>query len=413
MKEPAINHKARSFVNEIVRKWINNPAASGILIFLAAVAAMAVENSPWSIYYDSFLNIPVVVQFSEIKIAKPLLLWINDGLMAVFFLLVGLELKREFLEGQLSQPANVILPVVGAIGGIALPAVIYVLINLSNPAALEGWAIPTATDIAFALGILALLGKRVPVALKLFLLTIAIIDDLAAIIIIAVFYTSDLSTTSLIIAGGALLVLFAMNRFRVKGLSGYILVGIILWVAVLKSGVHATLAGVALAMVIPLKGHSEESSPLRQLEHDLHHFVGFVILPVFALANAGVSLEGISPSILLEPVPLGIGLGLLVGKQVGVFGFVWMASKSGLAKKPDGFSWGQLYGVALLCGVGFTMSLFISSLAFEHSGASMVSGVPAAESSRLGILTGSLISGILGYLVLHMTLRRRERSGHP
>ncbi len=374
---------------------------------------MAVENSPWSVHYDSLLNIPVAVQFADLLIAKPLLLWINDGLMAVFFLLVGLELKREFLEGQLSQPANIILPVVGAIGGIALPAGIYVLTNLSDPVALEGWAIPTATDIAFALGILALLGKRVPAPLKLFLLAVAIIDDLVAIMIIALFYTSDLSTGSLAIAGGALLILLAMNRLKVKGLSGYMLIGFILWVAVLKSGVHATLAGVVIAMAIPLKGDSGKPSPLRQLEHDLHHVVGFVILPVFAFANAGVSLKGISPSILLEPVPLGIGIGLFVGKQLGVFGSVWVASKTGLAKKPGGFTWGQLYGVALLCGVGFTMSLFISSLAFEHSSASMVSGVPAAASARLGILTGSLLSGVLGYIVLRISLHHRDKTGSP
>ena len=395
-------------MNATVKKWLHNPAASGVFIFLAAVAAMAVENSSWSALYDSFLNIPVAMQFGELKIAKPLLLWINDGLMAVFFLLVGLELKREFLEGQLAQPANVILPVVGAVGGIALPAGIYAAINHSDPVALEGWAIPTATDIAFALGILALLGKRVPASLKLFLLTLAIIDDLVAIIIIALFYTSDLSTGSLTVAGGALFVLAAMNRLGIKGIAGYVLVGAVLWVAVLKSGVHATLAGVALAMAIPSKGDPGEPAPLHQLEHDLHHVVGLGILPLFAFANSGVSLEGLSPAVLLDPVPLGIALGLFAGKQVGVFGFVLAAIKTGLTKKPDGLTWSQLYGVALLCGVGFTMSLFIGSLAFEHSGASAVSGVPAAGSARLGILSGSIISGVFGYLVLLFSLPRQK-----
>ncbi|MEG3640109.1 Na+/H+ antiporter NhaA [Magnetococcus sp. PR-3] len=391
-------------MNAKIKQMLHNPAASGILIFLAAMAAMVVENSAWHIHYDSFLNIPVAVQFSDLKIAKPLLLWINDGLMAVFFLLVGLELKREFLEGELAHPSNVILPVIGAIGGIVLPAGIYILLNQGNASALEGWAIPTATDIAFALGILALLGKRVPAALKLFLLTLAIIDDLAAIVIIALFYTSDLSINSLIVSGSALTLLFLMNRLGVKGVASYILVGLVLWVAVLKSGVHATLAGVALGMVIPLKGDPGEPSPLHQLEHDLHHVVGLGILPLFAFANAGVSLHGLNPSVLLEPVPLGIALGLFMGKQIGVFGFVWIAIKSGFTKLPPGFTWGQLYGVALLCGVGFTMSLFISSLAFEHSGVTVISGVPDVGSARLGILIGSIISGLLGYILLRLSL---------
>nr|CRH07123.1 Na(+)/H(+) antiporter nhaA 2 [Candidatus Magnetococcus massalia] len=392
-------------MNALIRQWLHNPATSGILIFLAAVAAMVVENSSLKDLYDGFLNIPVAVQFGALKIAKPLLLWINDGLMAVFFLLVGLELKREFVEGELSEPANVILPVVGAMGGIALPASIYLLINRGDAAAMEGWAIPTATDIAFALGILALLGKRVPVAIKLFLLTLAIIDDLAAIIIIALFYTSDLSMGSLYMASGALTLLALMNLFGVRAISSYAIIGTILWVAVLKSGVHATLAGVAVAMAIPLNKDEQGHSPAYQMEHDLHHMVGLFILPLFAFANAGVSLAGLSPTVLLEPVPLGIALGLIMGKQLGVFGFVWLAIKMRLAKLPEGFNWRQLYGVALLCGVGFTMSLFISSLAFEHSGAAAVSGVPEAGHARLGILAGSTLSGLLGYLVLRWSLK--------
>nr|VFK12389.1 MAG: sodium/proton antiporter, NhaA family (TC 2.A.33.1.1) [Candidatus Kentron sp. LPFa] len=388
-----------------ITRFLQNPAASGILIFLAAVAAMLVENSPLDGFYDGFLNIPVAVQFGALRIEKPLLFWINDGLMAVFFCLVGLELKREFLAGQLSHPANVILPIIGAIGGIAVPAAIYTLINRGDPSALEGWAIPTATDIAFALGILALLGKRVPAQLKLFLLTLAIIDDLAAIIIIATFYTNDLAMGFLSLAAGSLILLAVMNRWGVRFISAYVLVGVVLWVAVLKSGVHATLAGVVIAMAIPLKGREGQPSLLHQLEHDLRHVVGLCILPLFAFANAGIPLAGLSLDVLLEPIPLGIAAGLFIGKQLGVFSFVWLGIKTGLARKPAHFSWARLYGVALLCGVGFTMSLFISSLAFEHAETAIVSGAPEAGSARLGIFVGSLLSGVLGYLVLFFSSR--------
>ncbi|MBF0624912.1 MAG: Na+/H+ antiporter NhaA [Magnetococcales bacterium] len=391
-------------MHTLVRRWLQNPAASGILIFVAAMAALLVQNSPWKPLYDGLLDMPVALQFGAFIIAKPLLLWINDGLMAVFFLLVGLELKREFLEGQLAQPANVILPMIGALGGIAVPAALYILVNHGDPAAMTGWAIPTATDIAFALGILALLGKRVPPALKLFLLTLAIIDDLVAIVIIALFYTNDLAMGSLSVAAAALLLLILMNRIGIRGISGYVLVGLVLWVAVLKSGVHATLAGVVLAMAIPLQGNAGAPSPLHQLEHDLHDMVGLGILPLFAFANAGVSLAGLTPEVLLTPVPLGIALGLLLGKQWGVFGAVWLAIRFGLARKPENFTWPQLYGLALLCGVGFTMSLFISSLAFEHSGSTIVSAAPAAGHARLGILAGSAMAGLLGYLVLRFSL---------
>nr|VFK43050.1 MAG: sodium/proton antiporter, NhaA family (TC 2.A.33.1.1) [Candidatus Kentron sp. SD]VFK48196.1 MAG: sodium/proton antiporter, NhaA family (TC 2.A.33.1.1) [Candidatus Kentron sp. SD] len=390
--------------NRIVHT-MQNPAASGILIFLAAVAAMLVENSSLNELYDGLLNIPAGVQFGALEIQKPLLLWINDGLMAVFFFTIGMELKREFLAGKLSQPGNAILPIIGAIGGIVAPAGIYALFNHGDPSALEGWAIPTATDIAFAVGVLALLGKRVPVELKLFLLTLAIIDDLAAIIIIAMFYTADLAISSLVVALGAIMILTALNLSGVRSIPLYVLVGTVLWVAVLKSGVHATLSGVIVAMAIPLKGRAGEPSPLYQLEHDLHYLVTLGILPLFAFANAGVPLAGISLESLLQPVPLGIALGLVLGKQLGVYSFVWLSVKTGLAKKSSDFSWAQLYGVALLCGIGFTMSLFIGSLAFEHSGSAVVSGAPDAGSARLGILVGSLISGILGYLVLLASCR--------
>lgn len=387
----------------MILRWLHGPATSGIFIFLAAVAAMMVANSDWSHLYDGFLNIQVVVQFGALKIDKPFLLWINDGLMAIFFLQVGLELKREFLEGQLAKPANVILPAIGAVGGIMVPALIYAVINHADPAALQGWAIPTATDISFALGILALLGKRVPAALKLFLLTLAIIDDLVAIVIIALFYTSDLGMGAFTIAGGALSVLMIMNVMGHRGVAAYGLVGVVLWVALLKSGVHATLAGVVIAMAIPLKGAEGTPSPLHQLETDLHFLVALAILPLFAFANAGISLAGLSPSVMLQPVPLGIFLGLFIGKQLGVFSFVWGSVRMGLVKKPESLAWWQLYGVAVLCGVGFTMSLFVSTLAFEH--AQVVASMPPdMGSARLGILVGSMTSGVLGWLLLLFVL---------
>ncbi|MBF0144032.1 MAG: Na+/H+ antiporter NhaA [Magnetococcales bacterium] len=396
-------------MRDLIRRWKLNPAASGTLIFLATMAAMFVENSPWSHQYDSFLNIPFSIQFGALIIAKPLLLWINDGLMAIFFFLVGLELKREFLEGHLSQPSNVALPLLGALGGIAVPAGIYTLVNSSDPVALEGWAIPTATDIAFALGILALLGNRVQPAAKLFLLTLAIIDDLAAIVIIAIFYTGDLGTGSLYAAGGAMLLLAIMNRVGVRSIAAYSLVGVVLWVSVLKSGVHATLAGVALAMAIPLFKGEGDLSPLRKLEHDLHDPVGLGILPLFAFANAGIPIDNFSPASLLDPIALGIALGLFLGKQLGVFGFVLLGVKSRLVRMPDTLTWPQFYGLALLCGVGFTMSLFIGSLAFEHSAAS---GSHSDGFARLGILSGSAISGLLGFLVLHFTLPKPLAASH-
>ncbi|MBF0587725.1 MAG: Na+/H+ antiporter NhaA [Magnetococcales bacterium] len=384
------------------------PAASGVLIILAATFAMIVENSQWSIHYDAFLNIPVTLRFSDLIIDKPLLFWINDGLMAIFFLLVGLELKREILTGKLSKTTDIILPVVAAVGGIVVPAALFWSFNHDNPSAMEVWAIPTATSIAFSLAILTLLGERVPSALKLFLLSVGIIGDLIILLIIAFIYTTNLSTLSLLMAGSALAILFIMNRMGVKTIAGYILVGFLLWVAVLKSGVHATLAGAAMAIAIPIQTETGELSPLSLMEQDLKHFVGLGILPLFAFANAGISLNGFSLSSVLDPVPLGIAVGLFLGKQLGVFGFVWIIVKSGLAQMPEGLSWQHLYGVALLCGVGFTMSLFISSLAFEHSGWSIISGTADAEIIRLGIFIGSTTSGVLGYLYLHNILPQKN-----
>jgi len=326
-------------------------------------------------------------------------LWINDGLMAVFFFLVGLEIKREILEGELSNRAQIVLPAAAALGGIAVPATIYAALNWGDAHAMQGWAIPTATDIAFALGVLSLFGNRVPAGLKVFLLTLAILDDFAAILIIALFYSGDIALPSLAIAVAALAALCALNRRNVNTLAPYLLVGAVLWTAVLKSGVHATLAGVALAMFIPLRVPAGEHAPLLRLERDLHPAVAFGILPLFAFANAGVALPDFSAATLLEPAPLGIAAGLLVGKQAGVFAMSWLTIRLGFAKLPDDTSWMMLYGVALLTGIGFTMSLFISSLAFEEG------GLGYAVNDRIGILAGSLASAACGYLVLQRAFR--------
>ncbi|MCB2262039.1 MAG: Na+/H+ antiporter NhaA [Candidatus Thiosymbion ectosymbiont of Robbea hypermnestra] len=378
-----------------LKEFMRLESASGILLIIAALLAMLVENSAAKGLYDALLGTPVEIRIGEFEIAKPLLLWINDGLMAIFFFLIGLEVKREFLAGELSDPARVILPIIAAIGGMAVPAAIYAYINWGDPVAMKGWAIPAATDIAFALGILALLGRRIPPTLKLFLMALAIIDDLGAIIIIAIFYTDDLSIYSLLPAVMAIAVLFLFNRRRVLGLVPYILIGLVLWAAVLKSGVHATLAGVVTALFIPCrKAPGETKTQLEKLEHDLHPSVVYGILPLFAFANAGIPIEAITLEYLLHPVPLGIAAGLFFGNQLGVFGLSWLAIRLGIAKMPQNATWLQLYGVSLLCGIGFTMSLFVGSLAFEQGGPDF------AIDDRVGILVGSLASGIAGYLIL-------------
>lgn len=382
--------------------FLKKESSSGIILMFAAVLAMIFANSPLVTWYNLLLDVPVVVAVGSFEIAKPLLLWINDGLMALFFFLVGLELKREFIEGDLSKPGQVTLPAIGAVGGMMIPALIYAAFNYDNPQAISGWAIPTATDIAFALGILAIIGSKVPLQLKVFLTSLAIFDDLGAIIIIALFYTEQLSMLSLIVAASMLTILFALNKQNVTSTSPYIFVGLILWVAVLKSGVHATLAGVILAFFIPIKGKGNEPSPLKSLEHNLHSTVAFIVLPIFAFANAGISFVDVGVAQVLSPVPLGIILGLVIGKQLGVFGFCFIAIKLGFAKLPDNVNWQLLYGVALLCGVGFTMSLFIGSLAFEQS-----SDIPIFK-DRLGIVIGSVISGILGYFVIKNSVKKLQ-----
>ncbi|MEW8691796.1 MAG: Na+/H+ antiporter NhaA [Candidatus Thiodiazotropha endolucinida] len=393
--------KEREYSSEI-SKWLQDfmrqDSSSGILLIFAAILAMILENSPLSWFYDALLDTPVEIRIGELQLAKPLLLWINDGLMAVFFMLIGLEVKREFLEGELSRLDQIILPGLGAIGGMLVPAAIYYWLNQSDPVALNGWAIPAATDIAFALGIISLLGKRVPVSLRVFLMALAIFDDLGAIIIIAIFYTADLSFASLIIAVAAIVVLFVLNMLHVSRVSAYVMVGVILWVAVLKSGVHATLAGVILGLMIPIKDpKNSDRSPLHEVEHGLHQWVAILIVPLFAFANAGVSLSGLTFDALLEPIPLGIAAGLFVGKQIGIMLFCGVAIVLGFAKLPNGASWSGFYATTILCGIGFTMSLFIASLAFEQGGTSSI-----IMGDRLGILLGSGLSAVIGYLILRI-----------
>jgi len=372
---------------------LHHEAAGGVLLMLAAAAALLLDNSPLYWLYDAILATPVVAQVGTLAIDKPLLLWINDGLMAVFFFLIGLEIKRELLEGRLSTWNQAALPALAALGGMVVPALIYVGFNHGDPAALNGWAIPAATDIAFALGVMALLGSRVPVALKIFLLALAILDDLGAIVIIAIFYTADLSLTSLAIAGICTAVLIGLNLAGVRRIAPYVLVGLVMWVCVLKSGVHATLAGVIIALTIPLRvPDSAASAPLHRLEAELHPWVAFLVMPVFAFANAGVALGGLSLADLLAPIPLGIALGLFLGKQLGVFGFAWLAARAGICRLPDGVNWLQIYGTSLLAGIGFTMSLFIGTLAFPSP--------DQAAAVRLGVLSGSTLSALAGYLVL-------------
>jgi NhaA family Na+:H+ antiporter len=368
------------------------------------VLALVCANSFVSDYYELLLSMPVEIRVGALYIAKPLLLWINDGLMAVFFFMVGLELKRELLEGELSDKRNIILPAVGALGGMVVPALIYVYFNYDNPNAIQGWAIPAATDIAFALGVLALLGKRVPVSVKVFLTSLAIFDDIGAIIIIALFYTSKISFTALVIFVLCLPVLFFMNKRGIADKSPYLLIGAIMWVAMLKSGVHATLAGVVLAMFLPNVTHrdGEIYSPLKSMEHDLHPVVAFFVLPVFAFANAGLNLTGITVDQVLHPVPIGIALGLFLGKQAGIFGFCWLFIKLKIITLPKDISMLTLYGVSALCGIGFTMSLFIGSLAFQETGVNQI------FDERLGIIVGSTISGILGYMILNVSLRKNK-----
>lgn len=381
---------------EKITRFLLSELGGGLLLIGAAVLAIIFANTALVDAYQWILSVPVQVRVNTIDINKPLLLWINDGLMALFFLSVGLEIKKEFLSGHLRQPSQVVLPAAAALAGIAIPALIYLFFNYSDPVARHGWAIPSATDIAFALGVLALLGDRVPPALKIFVLTLAVLDDLGAVLIIALFYTAELSLRSLYLASMFTALLFMLNRLGYRRLGFYLIAGLLLWVSVLKSGVHATLAGIVIAMALPTDvREGERQSPADLVLENLHPWIVLLILPAFAFANAGVSLAGLSPQDIFGPVPLGIALGLFLGKQLGIFAIVWLLVKLQLAKLPAQTNWLQMYGAAVLCGIGFTMSLFISSLAFAHSGASV------ALTDRLGILMGSLLSAVVGYLILN------------
>jgi NhaA family Na+:H+ antiporter len=380
---------------KVFREMVGHDAAGGILLILAAAIALIMANTPVNPFYEGILGLPVTLQIGTFEIAKPLLLWINDGLMALFFFLVGLEVKREILEGHLSSKDQIVLPGIAAVAGIAAPALVYVFFNKGDAVSMQGWAIPSATDIAFALGLFSLFGKSLPITLKLFLLSVAIFDDIGAIVIIALFYSQDLSTSSLAVAFAGLVALFLLNRFSVRAEAAYIIVGIIVWAAVLKSGVHATLAGFIVAWFIPINVKTEDGHPmLKQMEHGIQPWVAFLILPVFAFANAGVNLVGIGMDDLFNPVTMGIALGLFVGKQIGIFGACWLAIKSGITTLPKGTTWTQLYGVCVLCGIGFTMSLFIGTLAFENQDPDYL------DSVKLGVLLGSIISAIMGSMII-------------
>jgi len=384
-----------------IENFMKKESSAGILLIFVTVFALILENSFLKDFYRIFLHTPIEIRFGALEIAKPLILWINDGLMAIFFFIIGLEVKKEVMEGHLSSIKQVTLPTIAAIGGMTIPALVFIFFNKGDDFAMNGWAIPTATDIAFALGILSLLGSRVPVSLKIFLMALAIIDDLGAIVIIALFYTTKLSTISISIAAIALIVLFIINRMGVIAKSVYTVLGIILWVSVLKSGVHATLAGVALAFMIPLHSKDKKGnniSMLKEMENSLHNWVSFVILPLFAFVNAGVYLQDISLSEMSGSVPMGIMLGLFLGKQLGVFGFSFIAIKMGLASLPKNSSWLLLYGVSVLTGIGFTMSLFIDSLAFNDTQL-------FHYADKLAILMGSFLSGVVGYTILKLTTK--------
>lgn len=380
---------------KLIQRFLKLEASSGILLLVSALLAMICANTALNSAYFSFLQTEVAVRFGAFSIDKPLLMWVNDGFMAVFFILVGMEVKREMFEGSLSSYQKAIFPAIAALGGMIVPALVYAFVNQGSPEFQQGWAIPMATDIAFAVGIVALLGKRVPLPLKMFLLALAVIDDLGAIVVIAIFFSHEMSMQALIIASLAIIVLIAMNRYKVVSVIHYAVIGTILWASVLKSGVHATLAGVIIGFCIPLRGKNGET-PLYHLEHILAPWCSFAILPLFAFSNAGVSLDGMSLDKLASPLPLGVALGLIIGKPVGVFLFSYLSVLFRIAKLPENVNWKQIFAIAVLCGIGFTMSMFIAGLAF---GEDTVSENVLAL-SRLGILMGTGVSAIVGYILL-------------
>ncbi|HHO0143761.1 TPA: Na+/H+ antiporter NhaA [Providencia stuartii] len=386
----------------IIRKFLRLEAAGGLLLIIAAIVALIMANSPAQGLYQQFLDIPISVKISSLELDKPLILWINDFLMAIFFFVVGLEVKRELLEGSLAGKDKAIFPAVAALGGMLAPALIYLLFNGADDITRQGWAIPAATDIAFALGVMALLGKRVPTELKVFLLALAIIDDLGVIVIIAFFYTSSLSLVALGLAALCVTLLVIMNWRRVENTAAYLVIGLILWVCILKSGVHATLAGVIVGFLIPLHG-TNNTKPSEELEHVLHPWVAYMILPIFAFANSGVQLNGVTFDGLMSTLPLGVAAGLLFGKPLGIFLFSWVSVKLGFAKLPESINLRQVFAVSVLCGIGFTMSIFITGLAFD--------GLDDSYStySRLGILLGSTLAAFLGYFLLKVVLPKPQQ----
>jgi NhaA family Na+:H+ antiporter len=389
-------------VGDALKDFLKQESAGGILLIIAAALALVLANSPLADAYFETLGTKLNVSFGDFEINKGLILWINDGLMAVFFFLIGLEVKREILEGQLSSWDKASLPLIAAIGGMVIPALIFVAFNYNSPESIKGWAIPAATDIAFALGILSLLGPRVPVVLKALLLAIAVIDDIGAITIIALFYSGTLDTQMLLGAGITFALLLLTGRLRIGQSLPYVLMTFIMWVFVLKSGVHATLAGVAAAMTVPMVARNGRRL-LEEMEHALHYWVAFLIIPVFGFANAGVTLIGLSPSDLLAPLPLGIALGLVLGKQIGIVGFAWIGVRAGLAKLPENVGWRKIHGLSMLAAIGFTMSLFIGNLAFED---------PAlVDAVKLGVLSGSLIAAVAGFLMLRAALPDEAADG--
>ncbi len=388
---------------KFIRDIVQHETFGGILLFSAGILALLMDNSPLSSVYDNFLSTNFAIHLGTMSLSKPLLLWINDGFMALYFLLIGLEIKREIYQGVLQRFSSIALPGIGALGGLIVPALIYSWLNWNDPVAMQGWAIPTATDIAFSLGILMLLGNRVPISLKVFLATLAIFDDIAAILIIAVFYTADLSLISLLSAAVAIILLTVLNRAGVKRLVPYCIIGIILWLSVLKSGVHATLAGIVLAFAIPLEGKDEDApSPLVEFETALLPWATFLVLPLFAFANAGISFTEIPFKSFFDNMPMGIAAGLIFGKQFGIFLFCWLFIILGFARLPAGANWKTFYGTIIICGVGFTMSLFISSLAFPNQGPEY------AQLARFGVFVGSVISGVMGYCVLRCCTKQPE-----
>lgn len=388
---------------EKLKAFLKSESSGGVLLLIFAFAAIVCANTELSDFYFEFLQTIFSVQFGEYALKKPLLLWINDGLMAVFFTLVGLEVKKEMFEGSLSSYKKAIFPAIAAVGGMIVPAIIYWAINQNHPEFHNGWAIPMATDIAFAVGIVALLGTRVPLALKAFLLALAIIDDLGAIVVIAIFYSQEISVQALTIAAIAIIGLVLLNRFKVTSLCAYLVVGLVLWTSVLKSGVHATLAGVIIGFCVPLKGKNGER-PAEELEHILAPWCAYLILPLFAFANAGVSLLEVGMEQLSSPLPLGIALGLIIGKTLGVFGFSYLAVLFRIASLPQAVNFKQIFAIAVLCGIGFTMSMFLASLAFDVSEA----GESVTALARLGILLGSAVSAILGYTLLRMVTKQNN-----